>query len=160
MGDRNKAIQEFVNAFSEFIYLGESMDDSEKEELSQNNGIDSLNNDISKKDIPNSKPVKARKQQAKRTPKNKSIIPDEQLKTLIDIIETAIEDTQGSALYSVIASKMKKQYSDFVPENYECKNTSALITKILPAIPQYVEHRESIPNNPNGYIMMLKRKNI
>ncbi|MDD4120109.1 MAG: NYN domain-containing protein [Clostridia bacterium] len=158
MGDRNKAIQEFVNAFSEFIYLGESMDDSDKEEFSQNLVTECINVDIDKNDIPISKPVKAKKTQGKKAIKNKSIIPDEQLKTLIDIIETAIEDTQGSALYSVIASKMKKQYSDFVPENYECKNTSALIRKILPAIPQYVEHSESIANNPNGFIMMLKRK--
>lgn len=151
MGDRNKAIQEFVNAFSEFIYLGESIEDNEKEESE----IKTLPLEQVQPGVPVAAPQPRKK--AARRPASKSIIPTQQLKVLVDIIENAMEDN-GVALYSVIASKMKKQFSDFVPENYECKNTSGLIRKILPALPGYVEHSESIPNNPNGFIMMLKRK--
>ncbi len=162
MGDRERAIQEFVNAFTEFIYLGESIDEVEKEEIET--PIITITKKIEdvKKEVVLAPIVKKvdeklpEKKHAKKVTTPKAVIPANQLKALIEIIEGAMEDT-GVALYSQIASKMKKQFSDFVPENYECKNTSALIRKILPALPGYIEYSESIPNNPNGSIMMLKR---
>lgn len=162
MGDRERAIQEFVNAFTEFIYLGESIDELEKEEIETPIAISPKKIEEVKKDISINPVIKkteeklSTKKPIRKKPTYKAVIPPNQLKALIEIIEAAMEDT-GVALYSQIASKMKKQFSDFVPENYECKNTSALIRKILPSLPGYVEYSESIANNPNGSIMMLKR---
>lgn len=145
MGER-KAIKEFVNAFSEFIYLGESIDESTEKETGDK--VVFTNGDAK---------AKEREPQKSKTKSKKFALPTEQMEALKVIIEDAMEEN-GVALYSLIASKMKKQFSDFVPENYNVKNISALIKSLLPCLPQYQEHKESIPNNPNGYIMMLKKK--
>ncbi|HQC54706.1 MAG TPA: NYN domain-containing protein [Clostridia bacterium] len=145
MGER-KAIKEFINAFSEFIYLGESIDEStEKESIEKTSGA---SEDLK---------VKEKELQKTKGKVKKPVLPTEQMEALKVIIEDAM-DENGVALYSLIASKMKKQFSDFVPENYNVKNISALMKLLLPYLPQYQEHKESIPNNPNGYIMMLKKK--
>ena len=91
--------------------------------------------------------------------KNLGILEKEKLTALKSIIENDIESSEeGVAYYSNIGSRMKRQFADFIPENYESKNISQLMSKLLPFLPEYVEHKEPIPNNPNGYWYMLKRK--
>lgn len=160
MGERDKAIKEFVNAFSEFIYLGESMDEdiAEKPKVEetenaktvshkQENGVD---------DKPNRKPDKRKKE---RAPEPQCILDAEKMEALKAIVADTIEESEESvAYYSAIASKMKRKFSDFIPANYECKNVSQLMGKLLPFLKGYEEHKEPIPNNSNGYIYMLRKK--
>lgn len=168
MGERSRAIQEFVNAFSEFLYLGESIEEEPQEILEE------IKEDIkvdvkeikapknTKKDTSKSaKSTKSKKQNAKPNAPKKPvcILEKEKLLALRDIIENDIESSEeGVAYYSNIGSRMKRQFADFIPENYESKNISQLMAKLLPFLPEYVEHKEPIPNNPNGYWYMLRRK--
>lgn len=164
MGERSRAIQEFVNAFSEFIYLGESMDE-EKEECPQ----EEVKEEIKAEKAPKTnekapqkpkKDNKNKKNNAKKKPKKEEcFLGEEKLKALKNIIENDIEASEeGVAYYSNIGNRMKRQFADFIPPNYDCKNTSQLIGKILPFMPEYVEHKEPIPNNPRGFLLMLKKR--
>ena len=130
MGESDKAIEEFRNAFNEFYYLGEGLEDEEED-----------------------KPVerKPREKHANR------VLPKEQFEYLKQIIEDSIAE-DGVAYYSYISAAMKNQFSDFVPENYGCKNVSGLMKKLLPYLKGYKEVKEPIPNNPTGFIMMLKKE--
>lgn len=163
MGERSKAVQEFVNAFSEFVYLGESIEEEkdecqveEKEEIKEVKAL-------KKEETATSKAKKENKtkksNQKKKAKKEECFLGEEKLKALKEIIESDIDSSdEGIAYYSNINNRMKRQFADFIPQNYECKNTSQLISKLLPFLPEYVEHKEPIPNNPHGFLMMLKRK--
>lgn len=165
MGERSRAIQEFVNAFSEFVYLGESIEEEiqevtleeVKEETKEVKAPKNAKKETSKT---NGKNTKGKKNNQKSTPKKPTcILEKEKLNALKNIIENDIESSEeGVAYYSNIGSRMKRQFADFIPENYESKNISQLMTKLLPFLPEYVEHKEPIPNNPNGYWYMLKKK--
>lgn len=166
MGERDKAIKEFVNAFSEFVYLGESIDDdaekipSEAEkpaqEVTENaksvtRKVDNKQNGKQQKSSPDA--------QKGRAEKPKCILDSEKMEALLSIVADTIEESEESvAYYSAIASKMKRKFSDFVPANYECKNVSQLMGKLLPFLKGYEEYKEPIPNNSNGYIYMLRKK--
>ena len=168
MGERSRAIQEFVNAFSEFVYLGESIEEDTqdiieeikeevKEEVKEVKATKIDKKDTSKA----SKSTKNKKNGTKNnTPKKPvCILEEEKLSALKNIIENDIESSEeGVAYYSNIGSRMKRQFADFIPENYDSKNISQLMAKLLPFLPEYVEHKEPIPNNPNGYWYMLKKK--
>lgn len=168
MGERSRAIQEFVNAFSEFVYLGESIEEDTqdiieeikeevKEEVKEVKATKIEKKDTSKAN----KNTKNKKNGTKNnTPKKPvCILEEEKLSALKNIIENDIESSEeGVAYYSNIGSRMKRQFADFIPENYDSKNISQLMAKLLPFLPEYVEHKEPIPNNPNGYWYMLKKK--
>ena len=168
MGERSRAIQEFVNAFSEFVYLGESIEEDIQESTLEENKEEPKEEikevkapKTEKKDAPKvSKSTKAKKNNQKNTPKKPvCILEPEKLSALKNIIENDIESSEeGVAYYSNIGSRMKRQFADFIPENYDSKNISQLMAKLLPFLPEYVEHKEPIPNNPNGYWYMLKKK--
>lgn len=112
MGGRN-SIQSFVNAFSEYIYLGE---DNNK---------------------PQDKKTKVKKSNTdKNSNKNNCILEPDKLKILKEIIEDLIENN-GRALYSQISSGMKNKYSDFVPKNYNCKSLKDFIDKLIPYLDDY-----------------------
>ena len=168
MGERSRAIQEFVNAFSEFVYLGESIEE-ETQDI-----IEEIKEEV-KEDVKEVKATKIDKKdtsKANKSTKNKKngtknntpkkpvcILEEEKLSALKNIIENDIESSEeGVAYYSNIGSRMKHQFADFIPENYDSKNISQLMAKLLPFLPEYVEHKEPIPNNPNGYWYMLKKK--
>lgn len=168
MGERSRAIQEFVNAFSEFVYLGESIEE-ETQDI-----IEEIKEEV-KEDVKEVKATKIDKKdtsKANKSTKNKKngtknntpkkpvcILEEEKLSALKNIIENDIESSEeGVAYYSNIGSRMKRQFADFIPENYDSKNISQLMAKLLPFLPEYVEHKEPIPNNPNGYWYMLKKK--
>ena len=162
MGERSKAVQEFVNAFSEFIYLGESIEEDkeecaqeEKVEVKESKAVESKSNDTQ----PQKKEGKNKKKSTKKKKKEECFLGEEKLEALKSIIESDIDSSEENvAYYSNINNRMKRQFADFIPQNYECKNTSQLISKLLPFLPEYVEHKEPIPNNPHGFLMMLKRK--
>lgn len=165
MGERSRAIQEFVNAFSEFVYLGESIEDETQEivveEIKEEPKEVKQPKNERKDVVKATKGAKGKKNTQKTaTPKKPvCILEKEKLIALKNIIENDIESSEeGVAYYSNIGSRMKRQFADFIPENYESKNISQLMAKLLPFLPEYVEHKEPIPNNPNGYWYMLKRK--
>lgn len=144
MGER-KAIKEFVNAFSEFIYLGDAIEEGEE---------------VAVEKLICTVPEGKNNNKAKAKPKTKkqvSVLPKEQMIALKEIIDSAIEES-GKALYSLIAMKMKKKYSDFTHDNYNCKNMSELMKLILPCFPGYEIYEEEIPNNPKGKVMSFKLK--
>lgn len=151
MGERDKAIQEFVNAFSEFVYLGEALPDEVIQERTQE-----------KEEKVKSKPVEEK--QVKINKANKDIVSKNcpldktKITALKKLIEELMEEYEGFAHYSLISDKMKKLYSDFVPANFGCKNVSKLIEKLLPYLPEYEAYKEAIPNNPNGFVMKLRKK--
>lgn len=169
MGERSRAIHEFVNAFSEFMYLGESIEEETQEEVKEE-----VKEQV-KEEVKKSKTTNAQKETSKGAMQQKGkknnaksnaskkpvcILEKEKLQALKEIIQNDIESSEeGVAYYSNIGSRMKRQFSDFIPENYESKNISQLMAKLLPFLPEYVEHKEPIPNNPNGYWYMLKLKN-
>ena len=168
MGERSRAIQEFVNAFSEFVYLGESIEE-ETQDI-----IEEIKEEVKEevKEVKATKIDKKDTSKANKSTKNKKngtknntpkkpvcILEEEKLSALKNIIENDIESSEeGVAYYSNIGSRMKRQFADFIPENYDSKNISQLMAKLLPFLPEYVEHKEPIPNNPNGYWYMLKKK--
>lgn len=163
MGER-KAIPEFVNAFTEFIYLGETLEDKDDLEVksaeSDKTAPELKKPETAKKDDADhsKKPVSAPpavKKEASRQPQ--CPLEDEKLCTLKKIVSEAIEEN-GQAYYSLIANAMKKQFSDFVPRNYDCKTISQLMEKLMPFLPEFVIERQSMANNPNGTLFMLKRK--
>ncbi len=165
MGEREKAVQEFVNAFSEFVYLGESIEDEPVDASAESK------KEIAKVEEKATKQPKVESQKAKKevrsrksvtkqnTPKKPvCFLEEEKLQALKNIIENDIESSEeGVAYYSNIGNRMKRLFADFIPANYECKNTSQLMGKLLPFLPEYVEHKEPIPNNPRGFLYMLKR---
>lgn len=128
MGESDKAIEEFRNAFDEFYYLGEGMEEEEDK-------------------TPEKKP---------KSKHHDRVLPKVQFEYLKQLIEDRIAE-DGIAYYSYISATMKKQFSDFVPENYGSKNVSGLIQKLLPYLKEYKEVKEPIPNNPTGFVMMLKK---
>lgn len=168
MGERSRAIQEFVNAFSEFVYLGESIEEDTqdiieeikeevKEEVKEVKATKIDKKDTSKANKSTKNKKNATKNNAPKKPV--CILEEEKLSALKNIIENDIESSEeGVAYYSNIGSRMKRQFADFIPENYDSKNISQLMAKLLPFLPEYVEHKEPIPNNPNGYWYMLKKK--
>lgn len=160
MGERNSAIQEFVNAFSEFIYLGESIDDDKEEAVQEEVKEEKVSETKEQEVQTQQKTSKNKKKKSKKKAQvEECFLGAEKLKALKNIIENDIESSEESvAYYSSIANRMKRQFADFIPENYDCKKTSQLIAKILPYLPEYIEHREPIPNNEHGYLMMLKHK--
>lgn len=161
MGERIKAIPEFVNAFSEFIYLGEAIDDvAEVVETTEAVGETKAGKlDKSAKKIDKKLEKKQKKDVVVEKINQINVCPldDERLQALKQLIDGIVDDN-GVAHYSLISDNMKKQYADFVPTNYDCKNVSMLINKLMPYLPGYEQIRQEIPNNPNGAVLMLKRK--
>ncbi len=165
MGERDKAIKEFVNAFSEFVYLGESIEEDVSEkpsaEVSEKPSVEATENQKSatQKSAKQTKKPSA-SARGKKTA-SKPILDDEMMQALKSIVADTIEESEeGVAYYSAINSKMKRRFADFVPANYECKNISQLMAKLLPFLSGYEEYKEPIPNNSNGFIYMLRKTTV
>ncbi len=163
MGERAKAVQEFVNAFSEFVYLGESIEEEPVLEMEEEKPIPKKNEKQvpknEKKDTQKLKKDNHKNDKTKKQEAPKCFLEEEKLNALKDIIEHDIAQSDESvAYYSNIGNRMKRLFADFIPENYECKNISQLMAKLLPYLPEYVEYKEPIPNNPRGFLYMLKLK--
>lgn len=145
MGGRN-SIKSFVNAFSEFIYLGETehivLDNLPKFEEAPKL-VTNHNN------LPQAKPA--------NKAKHKPVLEQDKLETMREIIERLIDES-GRALYAQIATEMKNKYSDFVPKNYNAKSLKYLMEKLLPGLKHYAVYEESLPTNPNSKIMSLVKK--
>ncbi len=145
MGGRN-SIKSFVNAFSEFIYLGEQIDHIVLENLPK---FDELPKPSVTQN--NARPVENKK------PKHRPLLEQDKLETMREIIERLIDES-GRALYAQIATEMKNKYSDFVPKNYNAKSLKYLMEKLLPVLKNYDVFEESLPTNPNSKIMSLVKK--
>lgn len=145
MGGRN-SIKSFVNAFSEFIYLGEQNEHTVPETSvkleEQNKPIVPANNHH---------PLPPANQ------KHRPLLEQDKLETMREIIERLIDES-GRALYAQIATEMKNKYSDFVPKNYNAKSMKYLMEKLLPVLRNYDVSEESLPTNPNSKIMSLVKK--
>lgn len=158
MGERNKAIPEFVNAFSEFIYLGEAIEETAEVAVSDTETAKT----VAEIPVAGAKAEAQVKSSAKKKPKRRleakpeCVLPATQLKALKTTIEEILSEHDGIAYYSLISLRMKQQFPDFVPANYECRSISALIDKLMPFLPEFIKHKEPMANNPNGWIMMLK----
>jgi uncharacterized protein (TIGR00288 family) len=136
MGARTSP-QAFVNAFSEFIYLGEeAVKPLEVAEIEKD-----------KKEI-----IKVKKINKTVKTKEGIEIEEERLKTLKEIIESLI-DKSGRALYSQISDEMKNKYSDFLPKNYGCRTLSQFINKFIKDLEDY-----DIAKDKDGTTMFLVKK--
>ncbi len=123
MGSKN-SIHSYVNAFSEFIYIDE--------------------------DQPRQETDKSAKQTQPRPRKSECILPQKQLNLLKEIAENLI-DQNGKALYSQLSIMMKNKYSDFIPQNYGCKQFRELMLKVLPHLKEFKEEKEGLQ-----YSLILK----
>lgn len=108
MGGRN-SIQSFINAFNEYIYLGEEAEE--------------------KKAPPS-------RQSGKTPRRSKCILEKDRLNTLKEIVDTLL-DNNGRALFSQISTDMKNKYADFVPKNYGVRSLKELMNKLIPHLPEY-----------------------
>jgi len=152
MGGRN-SIKSFVNAFSEFIYLGEVVEPIIIHEVVAPIEV------MQKPELVVSEPKKTVVPQP-RLQKNdpRSILEADKLETMREIVERLIDET-GRALYAQIATEMKNKYSDFVPKNYNAKSMKFLMQKLLPVLKHYEVFEESLATNPSSKIMSLVKKN-
>ena len=116
MGSEN-SIHSYVNAFSAFIYIDE--------------------------DQPRQETDKDAKQTQPRPRKSECILPQKQLNLLKEIAENLI-DQNGKALYSQLSIMMKNKYSDFIPQNYGCKQFRELMLKVLPHLKEFKEEKEGL----------------
>ena len=152
MGGRN-SIKSFVNAFSEFIYLGEAV-----EPVLNHDTV--IPQEVTVK--PELIPLEPKKapiiQQRPQKQDSKSILEADKLETMREIVERLIDET-GRALYAQIATEMKNKYSDFVPKNYNAKSMKFLMQKLLPVLKHYEVFEESLAINPSSKIMSLVKKN-
>lgn len=140
MGSKN-SIHSYVNAFSEFIYLDGSPAEEQTEEEARSNAK-----------IAETDKTKKSAQGKKKTQKSapQCILPAKQLKLLTEIAENLI-DQNGKALYSQLSIMMKNKYSDFIPQNYGCKQFRELMLKVLPFLKQFKEQKEGLQ-----YYLILK----
>jgi uncharacterized LabA/DUF88 family protein len=91
----------FSNAFTEFVYIDEALEEEKTKQTNKPN-----------------------------TTKQKAILETEQLNALIEIIETLIEE-KGKALYAQIASDMKNKYPTFIPKNFGFRSTKSLMEALV-----------------------------
>ncbi len=143
IGMGNKTIvKEAVNAYSEFIYLDQELEELETE-------------------APKATKKTTKKQPAKKKAPQVIECPleEDKLSAFKRLVADLIESNEnGYAYYSAIADNMKKQFADFVPQNYNCKNSSQLIDKVIPFLDGYVKEKLPMQNNPNGFILYLRKK--
>jgi len=150
MGGRKNSSKSFINAFSEFIYLGEETLPA----LTELNVKPETLNGTETYEIKNHPPLK------KPSPQKaiaKSILEPEKLETMREIVERLTEE-YGRAFYSQISTEMKNKYSDFVPKNYNCKSMKYLMEKLLPVLRHYEVFEEPLSSNPSSKIMSLVKK--
>lgn len=146
-----QAPKSFVNAFSDFIYLGtadKTQNETKQSTLSAvgNNAV--ANNNNNGNSISNSVGVKTEKPQKQFN--NSGIMDDDKVKSLLEIVETLVEEN-GKAYYAQISNDMKNKYSDFIPVNYGCRTFKELIAKLTPELSAYsVGH--------DGVVMYLYKK--
>lgn len=139
MGSKN-SIHSYVNAFSEFIYLDGSPTDDQAEDEGKHSAKPA--------ETDSNKKAQGKKKAQKKAPQ--CILPAKQLKLLTEIAENLI-DQNGKALYSQLSIMMKNKYSDFIPQNYGCKQFRELMLKVLPFLKQFKEQKEGLQ-----YYLILK----
>ncbi|MFH0993012.1 MAG: NYN domain-containing protein [bacterium] len=151
MGGRT-SIKSYVNAFSEFIYLGEDIQHEPEPETAPKVEIK-----------PEIVAVEVRKPPVNNHFANqphkplKFVFETDKLETMKEIIERLI-DENGRAFYSQIAMEMKNKYSDFVPKNYNFKTLRPMMEKLLPLLREYEKVEEPLASNPSSVILSLIRK--
>ncbi len=101
-------VQEFVNAFSEFIYLHSATAESDSSASGKTS---------SKK-------------------KSEAFLSKARQSALFEIIDRLIE-AYGKAYYSQIGNEMKNKYSDFIPKNYGCKSMKDFLSRALDKSQKY-----------------------
>lgn len=138
MGEQEKAIDEFIKAFSEYIYLDESINEDDDSDVTV-----PIAEEKDKEILPNSEPIKTKANETakKTTAKAKQnstadMVGEEKLTYLIETIKEMI-DEKGLAIYSVINGNMKTKYPDFVPQNFGCKNFRQLMDALMPKLKMF-----------------------
>ena len=150
MGGRKNSNKSYVNAFSEFIYLGEEKEVVVPEVIVKPEILPVVEVvKVVKPEVPN------KQKQPQKV--DKSILEPDKLETMREIVERLTDET-GRALYSQIATEMKNKYSDFVPKNYNAKSMKYLMEKLLPVLRNYDVFEEPLATNPSSKIMSLVRK--
>ncbi len=151
MGTKN-ARKEFINAFSEYVYL----DEEEKEDKAEKSPKPLEKGSPDVKDSKDSEKKKKSRKKPSRPAQESCPLEEEKLSALKSIISELISTSDsGYAYYSAIADNMKKKYADFIPQNYNSKNVSQLMEKLLKFLPEYQKGVIQMPNNPNGSILYL-----
>ncbi|MDR3263363.1 MAG: NYN domain-containing protein [Clostridiales bacterium] len=163
MGEKNHAIQEFINAFTEYVYLDNLLEkDQDVKDVKKPDGKDgqsskheeAINAALNEAEAKNNNEESTKKDESKD--ENKDCILDKiRLDILEGIINQILEEYNGIAHYSLILERMKNQYSDFLPANYGCKSLGQLIDKLMPYLPNFEKSKKK---NPNGYHLMLIKK--
>lgn len=154
MGTKN-ARKEFINAFSEYVYLDEE-EKEDKEDKTPSKPVEVDNVPAEKDSRETEKKKKTRAKKSSRPTREACPIEEEKLSALKSIISELISTSDsGYAYYSAIADNMKKKYADFIPQNYNSKNVSQLMEKLLKFLPEYQKGVIQMPNNPNGSILYL-----
>lgn len=138
MGEQKRAVEEFVKAFSEYIYLDESIDDvcaEDKEATGSDSGQAGI---VQAKNKANAKmqPTKTKQPAKKENNALAMQIGQEKLRYLTEIIQELI-DEKGRAMYSAINGAMKNKFPDFVPQNFSCKNFRQLMETLIPILKKY-----------------------
>ena len=141
MGSR-PAINSFVNAFSEFIYLGEEPQ---------------VPVEVTKPEVIVHAKPQPQNHKPKHIQKPKSILEDDKLEAMREIVERLV-DENGRALYSQISTEMKNKFSDFVPKNYNVKSLKYLMELLLPDLKYYEIYEQPDSSNPTTKVMSLVKK--
>ncbi|MDE6189156.1 MAG: NYN domain-containing protein [Clostridia bacterium] len=158
MGEKSKAIEEFVKAFSEYIYLDEIIEEP-------NNASDedvSVENKSNEQVAIVQEPVLVEKtseenaSEEERANADNTIIGLEKMDALIEIIQELV-DEKGMALYCAINGPMKNKYPDFVPQNFGCKNFRKLMEILLP-LPHLSELFEQTQTDDDYALIARKTK--
>ncbi|MEG1612703.1 MAG: NYN domain-containing protein [Clostridia bacterium] len=121
-----QTVQEFVNAFSEFVYLDEKQVVEEIEPKPTQGQVVS--------------PIK----------ETKKLLNKERMTALTEILDRLIE-ANGKAFYSLIAAEMKNKYSDFIPKNYGCKSMKEFMNKVMENNKKY-----KIETDTDGTTLFIK----
>ena len=127
MGEQSKSIDEFVKAFSEYIYLDEIMEENGTSD-------ESLEHVAILKSCDTNSASKNRKE--KEEIKDGEILEEEKMSYLVEVIQELI-DEKGLALYCAINGPVKNKFPDFVPQNFNCKNFRQLMEVLLPHLKQF-----------------------
>ena len=153
MGGRT-SVKPFVNAFTEFLYLGEDVAKAEPKAEAKKAEPEPVKEPAApakepEPELPGS-PCKVQ-------PNGFIPLEDDKMVAIRDIIETRIDES-GKAYYSQIGTDMKNKFPDFVPKNYHCKSLKFLIDHILTDLPGFEKGKDTFGQNKGAEVLYLIRK--
>lgn len=128
-GENDKLNKEFVNAFSEFIYIDE-------------------------KAVENIEPVEDNK--PKKNAKPKSFIEKDKRDALVSILNKLI-DTKGKAYLAQIGTDMKNKFPDFIPTNYGVNTMKDFMKKFVRENKKF-EMLSELDNKNSWYVTLKSMK--